>query len=196
MRDVILLHAARARTCDRDSERGLLERLPYAYRLELERRDAAARSASLQGLGLLAAGVLRLRREPLDFARLRVPDRGKPMLEGGPHFSIAHCASRVAIALREPHALGLDLEDLDAHGRSRHELEEWTAVEATLKVLGLGLRQSREVRLAPDLASAEIAGVAVHIRPVAMAPDCIATLATRAPVGRVVVEEIADGGDW
>jgi len=199
MHDVIVLHATRAGASDGAGERWLLERLPYAYRLELERREAAARSASLQGLGLLAAGVLRLRQAPLDFSRLYFPDGGKPSLEGGPRFSISHSVGRVAVALSERHELGLDLEDVGTRGRSRHELEQWTAVEATLKVIGAGLRRSPEVRLAPDLATAELGGIEVHLRPVTLAADCVATLATREPVGRVEAEEvrgwgIGDGG--
>ena len=193
MREVIVLHAALAGQGDPILERALLERLPYAHRLELERRAAGARSASLQGLGLLAEGIRRLRKAAFDPSRLRFPAGGKPSLEDGPHFSLSHSARRVAVAVSERHELGLDVEDLGTHGLSRAELERWTAVEATLKALGAGLRRSAEVRLSPDLATAEIAGAVVHLRPVALAPDCVATLATRELVGRVVVKEWGSG---
>ena len=151
------------------------------------------RSASLHGLRLLAEGVLRTRGAALDPSRLRFPDGAKPSLEGGPHFSISHSACRVAVALSERHELGLDIEDVGTQGRSREELERWTAVEASLKALGAGLRRSAEVRLSPDLSTAEMAGALVHLRSVALAAECVATLATREPAGRVEVREFGNG---
>ena len=193
MSDVILLHAALAGQGDPALEQALLERLPYAYRLELERRDPAARSASLHGLRLLAQGVLRTRGAAFDPSRLQIPEGGKPSLEGGPHFSISHGARRVAVALSERTALGLDIEDIGTHGRSREEFVRWTAVEASLKALGAGLRRSAEVRLSQDLSTAELEGAVIHLRSVPLAPDCVATLATLEPVGRVEVEQWGSG---
>lgn len=194
MGEVIVLHATCAGQGLADGARSLLERLPYAYRLELERRDPAARSASLQGLWLLAEGCQRLRQASFDPSRLRFPQDGKPLLQGGPHFSISHSACRVAVALAERHELGLDLEEAGAHGRARAELARWTALEAALKALGAGLRRAPEVRLAPDLATAELAGAVVHLRSLDLAADCVATLATRESVGRVFVEEVEGSG--
>ena len=193
MSDVIVLHAARAGQGAPGLEQALLERLPYAYRLDLERRDETSRSASLLGLHLLAEGILCTRGAAFDPLRLRFPQDGKPSLEGGPHFSISHSAGRVAVALSERRELGLDIEDVGKHGRSRAELERWTAVEAALKALGAGLRRSAEVCLSPDLATAEFAGAVVHLCSVTLAPDCVATLATRGGVGRVEVEEWGSG---
>lgn len=193
MGEVIVLHATCAGQGPVDGERSLLERLPYAYRLELERRDAAARSASLLGLWLLAEGFRRLRQASFDPSRLRFPQGGKPLLQGGPHFSVSHSASRVAVALSERHELGLDLEQVGTHGRSRAELERWTSVEAALKALGTGLIRAPEVRLAPDLATAELAGAVVHLRCLELAVDCVATLAAREPVAGVFVEEAMEG---
>lgn len=189
MRAVIVLHASRAGQGARADELSLMDRLPYAYRLELERRDPRARAASLQALGLLAAGVRQLRAAPFEPSRLSVPEAGKPSLEGGPWFSIAHSASRVAVALCEDCELGLDVEDLGSHGLGRAALERWTAIEATLKTVGAGLRRAAEVRLSPLLMSAAIDGVTVHTCRLALADGCVATLATRAPVGRVRLEE-------
>lgn len=193
MSDVIVLHATIAGQADPGPGLALLERLPYAHRLELERRDPAARSASLQGLGLLAEGILLVRGTPFNPSHLRFPAGGKPSLAGGPHFSISHSACRVAVALSERHELGLDIEDVGQHGRSRAQLERWTAVEATLKALGAGLRRSAEVGLSPDLATAEVAGAVVHLRRLELAPDCLATVATREPMGRVEVQEWGSG---
>lgn len=187
--DVIVLHAVLADQRGPGLEHALLDRLPYAYRLELERREPAARSASLQALGLLAEGSLRTFGTEFDPARLRFPQAGKPFLQGGPHFSISHSSCRVAVALSDCCEVGLDIEDVGTHGHSRAELERWTAAEASLKALGAGLRRATEVRLSPDLATAGVGGTVVHLRAVALAPDCVATLATREPVGRVEVRE-------
>jgi phosphopantetheinyl transferase len=195
MSDVIVLHAALAGQGGPGFEQALLERLPYAYRLGLERRDAAARSTSLQGLRLLAEGILSARGAAFDPSRLRFPQGGKPFLEGGPQFSISHSACRVAVALSERCEVGLDIEDVGTRGRSRADLERWTAVEASLKALGASLRRAAEVRLSPDLATARMASSVVHLRPVALAADCIAMLATREPVGRVEVVRGQGTGD-
>jgi hypothetical protein len=189
MCDVMVLHATTTGQLDAGPDAELLERVPYAYRLELERRDSSARSASLQALRLLAEGVLRVRGTVLDVAKLRFPGGGKPSADGGPWFSISHSATRVAVAVSDRCDVGLDLEDVPAHGVDPVTLERWTAIEATLKAVGAGLRQSREVSLSPDLATADIAGVRVYTRPLLLASGCVATLATREPVGRVVVEE-------
>jgi phosphopantetheinyl transferase len=190
MWDVIVLHAVRSVEGDPAGEQPLLERLPYAYRLALERRAPPDRAASLQALAVLDEGLRRVRAVPLDRSRLRFPEGGKPSLEGGPHFSISHCARRVAVAVSVQCALGLDVEDVDAHGRTRTDLERWTAIEATLKAVGAGLRRAPEVRLSPDRTAAEIDGVVLHLRPITSSADFVATLATLEPVGRVQVEEI------
>jgi phosphopantetheinyl transferase len=189
MCDVMVLHAALTGQADANRDAALLERLPYSYRLVLEQRESGARSASLQALRLLAEGILRLRGSALDVSRLRFPGGGKPSLNGGPWFSISHSATRVAVAVSDQCELGLDLEDLAVHGKDQDALARWTAIEAALKAMGAGLRQSPDVSLSPDLATAQIAGVRVCLQPLLLASGCVATLATREPVGRLVVEE-------
>lgn len=188
MNDVMVLHAALRSGVDAARAASLLERLPYARRLELERRDEAARAASLLGLDLLLDGVARQRGAPLDTCLLRFPDGGRPYLEGGPWFSVSHSRTRVAVALSDRCELGLDLEDLGPAPADRDTLERWTAVEATLKAAGSGLRHAREVRLSADLATAVIVGRTVYTRSVALAPDCVSRIATWVPVERVLVE--------
>lgn len=200
MGGVIVLHARRAGQFEAGAEQTLLGRLPYAYRLELERRDAPARAASLQALGLLAAGIERLCARPLDWSQLSFPEGGKPRLHGGPQFSIAHSARRVAVALCATCEIGLDVEDLGAHGLAHGALEDWTAVEAALKAVGAGVRRAADVRLAADRATAVLDGVVLQTRRLDLAADCVATLATPAPVAPVLAEEIAGrrpliGGD-
>ncbi|MCM2312311.1 MAG: hypothetical protein NDI84_13000 [Steroidobacteraceae bacterium] len=191
---MMVLHAELASQAGTAGDRSLLQRLPYAYRLELERRDAPARSASLAALRLLAQGVQRLQGVPLDVSRLHVPEGGKAFLDGGPSFSISHSAQRAAVAISEHGDLGLDIEDLGTHGMDRTRLERWTAIEATLKALGAGLRRAHEVQLSPDLSIAELGGVVVHTRPLELSPGCVARLATREPVRNVMIERVEDRG--
>lgn len=193
MTDVLVLHAALRDALEAGRAAWLLERLPYARRLDLERRDDAARSASLIGLELLVDGVTRLRGAPPEWSRLRFPTGGRPQLENGPWFSVSHSATRVAVALSEVGELGFDLEDVHGTRLDRAALARWTAVEASLKATGSDLRQARDVRLAADLATAELAGRRVHLQHVALQPDCVACLATLQPVAGVVVEAAGRG---
>lgn len=185
----MVLHAGLPGQLAAGRERHLLARLPYARRLELERRDDAARTTSLLALELLADGITRLRGGSLDMGVLRFPADGKPFLEGGPWFSVSHCRTRLAIALSDRCEIGIDVEDLGPGHADREALERWTAVEATLKALGAGLRQAHDVRFTTDFSTAELAGVLVHTRSIELASDCVARIATREPVVTVVVEE-------
>jgi len=177
MIEVTVLHAPLDGPLDAAREAWLLERLPYARRLELESREAAARLASLQALELLRCGVERLRGKSLEMPALRYPDGGKPALAGGPYFSISHSGARVAVALSEQCEVGIDIEDLAA-AADADRLGHWTAVEATLKAAGSGLRRARDVRLAPDLASARIGTEEYRLQRLRLAPGCVAHLAT------------------
>lgn len=185
MTDVLVLHAALPAGDVADGAASLLSRLPYARRLELERRDARGRLASLAGIELARAGAARLRGRAVDLACLRFPSGGKPRLEGGPWFSVTHSAARVAVAVSDRCEVGLDLEEGASH---RTALERWTATEAALKAVGAGLRSARDLRLAPDLQTADWAGTAIHLRALALADDAVACLATLAEVSSVVVE--------
>lgn len=188
MSDVMVLHAARTAAVDAARAEWLLDRLPYARRLELERRDAAARAASLLALELLLEAATRLRGAGPDMSRLRFPAGHKPSFSGGPWFSVSHSRSRVAIAVSDRCDLGIDVEDRNGLADPA-ALDRWTAIEATLKAAGCGLRHSREVRLAGDLATGEVSGRVVHLRGIALAPDSVARLATLLPVAAVRVEE-------
>jgi hypothetical protein len=189
MNAVMVLHAALPGDMAPVRAGLLLQRLPYAHRLELERRDAAARSASLLGLQLVLDGAARLRGTPHDVSRLRFPADGKPYCEGGPWFSVSHSRTRVAVALSDCCDLGIDVEDRGKGPADGDVRERWTAIEATLKAAGSGLRRARDVQLAADLATARIDDRTVYTRSVALAPDCVARIASWQPVQRVVVEE-------
>ena len=180
MSEVIVLHALLDGSFDADRAAFLLGRLPYARRLELERRDAAARAASLRALELLMDGIGRLRGAVPDLSQLRYAEGVKPAMQGGPWFSVSHSASHVAVAISDACELGIDVEDLPS-GTDAQQLARWTAVEATLKAAGSGLRRAQDVHVAPDLTSARLDGREFLLQRAALAPDCVAHVAT---VGR------------
>ena len=190
MCEVLVLHAALHGGASATAMAVLHEALPYAYRLELERRDEPGRIAGLTGIALLLEAVARVRGVPGDLRRLHVPSGGKPVLDGGPSFSIAHSATRAAVAVSEHCELGLDLEERDVCGRGERELDRWVATEAALKAMGAGLRQLREVRLDDDLRGAQFGATRLHLRPVAIAEACVARLASPQAFSVVTVEEI------
>jgi phosphopantetheinyl transferase len=191
MCEVLVLHCELRRTASSPVVPHLLSALPYGYRLELERRDEPARLASLAGIALLRDAVHRLRGGRPELRRLRVIDGGRPALEGGPSFSIAHSATRAAVAVSESCEPGLDVEDIGSGGRTAHELDRWTATEATLKAAGAGLRNMREVRLDDDLGGARFREMRLRLRPVTLVEGCIARLASQLPVSVLTVEEVA-----
>ena len=193
MTEVMVLHAALPREGGAARSAALLERLPYARRLELERRDPAGRCASLAALELALSGAARLLGRAIAPAQLRFPEGGKPYLEGGPSFSLSHTPTRVAVALCDDGDVGVDIEDAlptVAAGRSREELQRWTATEAALKAVGAGLRSAARVRLAADLASAEFEDMRIHVTPLDLGPGWVASLATLRPPVSVIVEEV------
>jgi len=197
MNVVIVLHAALPGHFGAALDAVLLPQLAYARRLQLERCDAVVRRASLAAIDLLLQGALRLGTGPLDPGRIAFPDGGKPYVEGGPRFSVSHCSTRVAVALSPCCELGLDVEDgvgLPV-GREPHpsRLERWTATEAALKAVGLGLRSASRVVLAPDLATAQVGEVTVQLRSLSLRNGVVARLATIGPVARISVEEVSPG---
>jgi 4'-phosphopantetheinyl transferase len=100
----------------------------------------------------------------LDPRRLRYPERGRPVLPGGPEFSIAHAGGLVACAVSDG-PIGLDLEARDAVGAGQLRLvlsaseraavgagaldpvDAWVMKEAVLKADGRGVAAVREVAL-------------------------------------------------
>jgi phosphopantetheinyl transferase len=197
MNPVIVLHAALPGHFGATLDAVLLPQLAYARRLQLERCDAVARRASLAAIDLLLQGAVRLGVGPLDPGRIAFPDGGKPYVEGGPRFSIAHCATRVAVALSLRCELGLDVEDgIGLPGGRELQLgllERWTATEAALKAVGLGLRSAGRVVLAPDLATAQVGEVTVQLRSLLLREGVVARLASVGRVARVSVKEVSPG---
>jgi phosphopantetheinyl transferase len=157
MTDAIILHTHLRLPSSRPSwQESLLQALPYAQRLELERREPEARRASLAGLGLVLVGAARLTQREFPPQAFTFPAEGKPRLAGGPYFSISHSSSAVTCIVCADTDCGIDIEDrLDAaDAMTVAKLQRWTATEAALKAAGLGLRATGEVALADLLGHA------------------------------------------
>ena len=162
----------------------LLQVLPYAKRIQLEARDAVGRNAGLAGIALALLGAERLSIAGDNallsrVADLSFPQDGKPAFATPPYFSISHSALRVCCALSVDADLGIDLETFDGTGgeQARLRLQTWTAIEATLKAAGQGLRHAESVSVRPDLTSALLAGTVYAVQPVTLAPDCVCHVA-------------------
>jgi phosphopantetheinyl transferase len=186
MSRVIVLHAELPGGACADSARALPQRLAYARRLDLERRDPQSRAASLAALELALAGLSRLTGREVDAGELHFPQDGKPRWQGAGFFSVSHTLRRVAVALSEHCEVGIDVEDLPAQlttaSPTYSKLERWTAIEAVLKAAGHGLRRLKDVALEPAAAQARFDGRIFFLRPVALGPGIVAHLATAAPV--------------
>ena len=190
---VLVLHARRRGGAVTEALTRLLGQLPYAKRLELERREPGARSASLAGLWLALEGAARLRGREVDVASLRFPPDGKPYLEGGPYFSISHGPQHVAAAVCESVEIGFDLEEVGAASDDSsavlHKLRRWTATEAVLKAAGRGLRVARSVELDNLRENGTLAGVRYRLRPVEISTRVVAHVAAFVPLESVQVVE-------
>jgi len=175
---VIVLHAPLV--TDARWQSSLLQALPYAKRLEVERRPGDARRASLAGIALALLGAERLRTGTVSVRQLVFPRDGKPVLAGGPHFSIAHTSGHAACAISADIDPGLDLERHvnEADAEELAQLRRWTAVEATLKAAGRGVRHAGGVRLAGDARSAEFLGARYELQSVTLAPGTVCGLAS------------------
>jgi hypothetical protein len=180
----IVLHGTLTSARAWDWRAALLQALPYAKRMQLEDRDTAARNAGLAGIALALLGVERLsipcgNPSLPRMADLAFPLDAKPAFAMPPYFSISHSALRVCCALSPDADLGIDMEMFDCTGgkEARQRLQTWTAIEATLKAAGHGLRHAESVSVRPDLTSAALAGTVYAVQPVPLAPDCVCHLA-------------------
>ncbi len=158
-----------------------MQALPYAQRLELERRDATARRASLTGLGLVLVGAARLTQREFPPQAFTFPAGGKPRLAGGPYFSLSHSSSAVTCIVCADTDCGIDIEDrLDSAGSATvAKLQRWTATEAALKAAGLGLRATGEVALADLLGHAMVRRQRYELQPLDDMPGLIGHVAAR-----------------
>jgi 4'-phosphopantetheinyl transferase EntD len=190
MTDAIILHAPlRLPVSCPPWQEPLLQALPYAHRLELERREPEARQASLAGLGLVLMAAARLTRQEFPPRAFTFPRDGKPRLADGPFFSISHSLSRVSCVVCADVDCGIDVEDLPelVEAGTLIKLQRWTATEAALKAAGLGLRAASEVAFADSLRQALIRGERYAVQAVDLVPGVIAHVAARTQLTPIVV---------
>jgi hypothetical protein len=198
MQKAMLLHASLAAGVAATAwSDALLQALPYARRLQLERADAAARSASLGGLALALAGASRLAGTVPRVDEFRFASGAKPRLAHGPGFSVSHTAGRVACVVCTAGEIGLDIERVraDAGPATLHELWRWTATEAALKAAGLGLRQVHEVVIEEPPFAATVQGRRYVLREVPSSPQVIGHLASTDRVELIVDCVDLDGSE-
>jgi len=192
MTDAIILHAPLRPPLSCPSwQEALLQSLPYAHRLELERREPEARRASLAGLGLVLLAAVRLTGQECPSRAFTFPPGGKPRLVGGPFFSVSHTPSRVACIVCAAADCGIDIEDLPESVKTAAlaQLRRWTATEAALKAAGLGLRAASEVALADSLGQAVIRSERYELQAVDTVPEVVGHVAARTQL-RLVVESL------
>jgi phosphopantetheinyl transferase len=194
MARVLVLHARLGDDPDPARFATLLARLPYARRLELERRDSRDRYASLAGAWLVLEGASRLLGRTVTAGELRFPEGGKPTLAARLCFSVSHGGARVAAAVSESVDVGFDMEEggtgLAGSSEYRAKLERWTATEAVLKAAGRGLRDAKSVEIDTSLTAGRLHGTTYGLTRVTIAEPVIAHLAASGPVERVDVIEV------
>jgi phosphopantetheinyl transferase len=193
----ILLHAGLSPAVQPRWAEALLQALPYARRLHLERANDAARTASLGGLALALAGALKINASAPRVSGLLLAADQKPRFASGPHFSISHSVDRVACAVCAATDIGLDIESelVAAQRPGKYGPRQWTAIEATLKAAGRGLRQLADVRLDPHRDGADLAGVHYVLHPLQLTPRTFGHVAAPEPLALEIVETTLDGGD-
>ena len=147
------------------SERGLtalLDRGERARAARFVKSDDAIRYRVAHGaLRTILGGCTGAAPADLRFART---EHGKPLLDGGPHFSLSHSGGLVLVAVSREHEVGVDVEEVrpvpDARDlarryfaalpasrivdapdaeRDRRFMIAWTAIEAIAKAEGTGL---------------------------------------------------------
>jgi len=174
-----------------------LQALPYAQRLELERREPEARRASLAGLGLVLVGAARVTQKEFPPQAFTFPPAGKPRLAGGPYFSISHSSSAVTCIVCADTDCGIDIEDRPdpAESATVAKLQRWTAIEAALKAAGLGLRAAGEVALADRLEHAVVRSQRYELQALEHVSDVIGHVAARQKLTPIIASlELDDAG--
>lgn len=172
----------------------LLEALPYAARLRLERFEPPRRAASLAGLALALTAAARARGDAFGgVADLRMPDQQKPTFVHGPYFSLSHTQGHVACVTCTQVDVGLDIESVPAMESATPKRLRWTATEATLKAAGAGLRRLADVHV--DLAARETSfdGRRYVLHELRLAPGTFGHVASSRPLALEVESVELDG---
>jgi phosphopantetheinyl transferase len=181
IRAIVLHGSLQGHAADRNASR-LLAGLAYAKRLELERAAEPSRRASLLGIKLALDALEAVMGRRPEAGSLRFPGGRKPFLPDGPSFSISHCRQRVAVAASADCELGIDIEDRAesraAMGVGPERLWRWTAVEATLKAAGCGLRGAQRVVLCEEGDRARFDNDVYHLRRLELDPAVVSCVAS------------------
>jgi phosphopantetheinyl transferase len=179
----ILLHASLSFPGFLRWEEPMLQALPYARRLELERRTNEARRASLCAIALAVLGASRVAPPGALVRQFVFVPGAKPELHDGPKFSVSHAPEHVACIISDTVAPGLDIEPWRPHDSSpdRQRLRRWTATEAVLKAAGLGLREVGQVRVAEDLSAAQVGAARYLLQEVRSIPHHACHVASAEP---------------
>lgn len=175
-----------------------MQALPYAHRLELERRAPEARRASLAGLGLALRATARMTRQEFPPRAFTFPRDNKPRLVGGPFFSISHSSSCVTCIVCADTDCGIDIEDAQesADAGTLTKLQRWTATEAALKAAGLGLRAAGQVELEASLGAAVVGNERFELQRLDAVPGTVCHVAARRAL-RLIVERVElDDARW
>jgi phosphopantetheinyl transferase len=177
----------------------LLAALPAERRRTLG-AASGARHASLAGIAL-ALEALRAAcgREVLP-RQLEFPPRGKPLLPGGPDFSISHSGPWAACAVVSAGRVGCDVECVAPELPAALRLivaepdpvlatREWAAREAALKVFGDSVRNVADVRVSGS--SAHHRGQRLHVLACGQFPGAEAVVVTTAPLASLMPTFVA-----
>jgi len=164
----------------------LLAALPAERRRTLA-TPSGARHASLAGIALALAALREACGREIQPGELAFPPHGKPVLPGGPDFSISHSGPWAACAIVSAGRVGLDVECIVPELPAALRLvvaetdpvlaaREWAAREAALKVGGDSVRNVADVNVCG--ASATLRGRRLHVTgfdALAGAAACIVT---------------------
>jgi phosphopantetheinyl transferase len=148
MSRVILYHATLPDRLETADTRALRERIAYARRVTLADRRGD-RELTLAGIALALAAARALGGAAPSPESLRFPAGGKPVFAeaGAPVFSIAHSGRTVIAGARAAGAIGVDVEHPAESGLAPESRRRWSAREAAVKALGLGLWAATEVEI-------------------------------------------------
>jgi phosphopantetheinyl transferase len=182
MRPAIVLHASlRPWPGEPAWYAPLLRALPYARALELERRPEQQRHPSLSGLALALLAAERVAGRAFAPRAFEWSAAGRPRLRDGPSFSLSHCATRVACCAIAGADCGIDVEDVpaDVDAATMARLQRWTATEAVLKALGLGLRAVDDVVIDDAIESGRAGAERFVLLPIVQLPGAVGHVAFR-----------------
>lgn len=186
---LILYHSDLRGQWPEAAARAFARGLPYAKRLEVAARAAAA-PATLAGVALAVRALTEVTGATVAPGELAFPDGGKPRLARtaaaaaeAPDFSISHSGPWVGCAAVAHGLVGFDVE-LGTGAR----LEAWAAREAALKACGARLEEAREVELTEG--GALCRGARLAALPLELFAGAAACVMTSLPVGRLAARAL------